>query len=549
MNFKQFSITVFFVFSYELSATPFLGHRMLVSSPTSLSVQIGQKLMNKGGNVVDVAVGMALVLAVTNPRHASLGGGGFALIKMGKDPVRALDFRETAPLRTHKKYYLNKPKSASREGAHSIGVPGIPAGLWAMHKKYGKLHWSQLLDHPIRLAQKGYHLTGENVQRIRAAKDKFNWAGKKYFLDKRKKVPKPGSRFRQKQLAKALKEIRNRGVVPFYEGQISHDIVATVQKERGVLTRKDMKNYKVRWLEPVVAKFMGYKLYLMPPPSSGGLIIASSLKMLEALKTSKLEPMSTLELHYLAEVMKVNFRNRDFLGDPDFHKNPRSEFLDPEKVRFWVNQIKAKRVLKLKPANTNQPKESNQTTHLNVMDNEGNAVSMTLTLNSSFGSKVVTHKYGIALNNEMDDFTTHPGRANIYGLVQSGSNQVEPGKRPLSSMSPTLVEKDKRIVMSVGAPGGPRIISGVLQSLYRVLVNHYNMEEAIHAPRVHHQYRPDKIYVDHKKFPPLSIKALEKLGHKVEKSWGALVNGIRVNEDGYLEAGFDYRGEGGAGGY
>lgn len=548
MNFRLF--VVFFVLSPGVFGVPSLGHKMMVTTPSVLSAELAKKIMDKKGNVVDVAVGVALVLAVTNPRHASFGGGGFALVKMGGDPVKALDFREKAPALTHGKYYFDKPKKSSLYGGHAIGVPGIPAGLWALHKKYGKLHWAQLFDIPIRLAKKGHFITGENVKRLETVKDRLNEAGKKYFLDKKGKIFEPGSLFRQKQLAKALKEMRNRGVVPFYEGSISRDIVNTVRKEGGVLSRKDMRSYQVRWLDPVVTDFRGYKIYLMPPPSSGGVIIASSLKILERLGVPELKPLSTLELHYFAEVMKLNFRNRNLLGDPDFNENPVSDFLNDKKNKFLAAQIKPDRTLEIKPIISDRRiGESKETTHLSVLDKKGNAVSMTLTLNSSFGSGVVTKKYGIVLNNEMDDFTTRPGEANFFDLFQGRANRVEPGKRPLSSMSPTLVERNGQMVMSLGAPGGPRIITGVLQSLYRVLVNNYNMEEAIHAPRVHHQFKPDKLYVDYKKLPPLSIEALEKLGHKIERSWGAVVNGVRLNEEGYLEAAFDYRSEGGAGGY
>ena len=521
----------------------------MVTTPSTLSAQLARKIMDKKGNVVDVAVGVALILAVTNPRHAALGGGGFALVKMGKDPVRALDFRETAPALTHKNYYVNKPKNASYVGAHSIGVPGIPAGLWALHKKYGKISWSQLFDEPIRLAKKGYFLTGDNAKRLQSVKKQLNPSGKKFFLDKNGEVRKPGMLFRQKQLAKALKKMRKHGIVPFYNGSISDDLVNTIKEEGGVLSKQDLKNYKVRWFDPITTKFQGHKLYLMPPPSSGGLIIASSLKMLEFLKVQTLEPLSTKELHYFAEVMKVNFRNRNLLGDPDFIKNPTSKFLSDDKIKTWAKQIRGNKRLKIDPVKDISISESKETTHISVLDDKGNAVSMTITLNTAFGSKIVSKKYGIVLNNEMDDFTTRLKNKNLFQLVQGANNQVEPGKRPLSSMSPTLVEKNGKIVMSLGSPGGPRIITGVLQTIYRVLVNNYNMEEAIYAPRVHHQYKPDKIFIDRKRLPPLSIQALKNLGHQVEQSWGGVVNGIRINKKGLLEAGFDYRGEGGAGGY
>ncbi len=521
---------------------------MMVATPTPLSAQMAEEIIKKGGNVVDVAVSIALVLSVTNPRHAALGGGGFALVKMGKNPVEALDFRETAPEKTHKKYYLDKKATASKDGAHAIGVPGIPAGLWALHKKYGKLHWSVLFDRPIQLARDGHSITGENAQRVRSVMKDFNLAGKKYFLKKDGKPYLPGETIKQPQLARVLKEMRNRGIVPFYQGEIGRDIVQTVQKEGGVLSLKDLKNYKVRWLKPVISEFAGHKLYLMPPPSSGGLIIASSLKMLEQLKTPQHKPMSTLEFHEMSEVMKINFRNRSLLGDPDFVKNPVDEFLSPEKIKYWTQKIKPDQILKVDPVNNIEIKESNQTTHFSVLDASGNSVSMTVTLNGVFGSRVVSEKYGIALNNEMDDFTTRPGEGNLYGLVQGSANEVEPGKRPLSSMSPTLVEKNNKIVMALGAPGGPRIISAVLQTIYRVLAQDYNIEEAIRAPRVHHQYVPDIVYIDDKRLPPLSIQDLQKKGHQVEVGWGARVNGVRVNKDGFLEAGYDDRSEGGAAG-
>ncbi len=546
---RLFFIFVFCTTSQISLAAPLLGHKMMVATPTPLSAQVAEEIMSKKGNVVDVAVAIALTLAVTNPRHASLGGGGFAMVKMGKDPVKALDFREVAPAEFNKTFFVNKKPDASIKGPHAIGVPGIPAGLWALHKKYGKLHWAVLFDTPIKLAAKGHAITGENAQRARISKGEFNSAGKKYFLNEKGRPYKPGEIVKQKQLSKALKLMRNRGIVPFYQGQIARDIVSTIKKEGGVMTRKDLSDYKVRWLDPIKTKFKGHDLYLMPPPSSGGLLIAASLKMFEKLKMEALEPLSTLEFHYFAEVMKINFRNRNLLGDPDFVKNPTDEFLSDKKASEWVAKIEPDKLLKIEPVNKVEFKESDQTTHFSVLDSKGNGIAITITLNGVFGSKIATETYGIALNNEMDDFTTRPNEPNLFGLVQGSNNFVEAGKRPLSSMSPTLVARKGKVVMALGAPGGPRIISGVLQTLYRVLAQDFNMEEAIHAPRVHHQYKPDILYVDSKKLPPLSIKALENLGHKVKPSWGARVNGVRINKEGFLEAGYDYRSEGGASGF
>lgn len=547
--FRHFFPTLFVLtlFSPRLIGAPLMGHQMMVATPTPLSAQIAEDIIRKKGNAVDVAVAIALVLAVTNPRHAALGGGGFALVKMAKDPVRVLDFREVAPKSYDKDYFSKKDKMASRKGPHAVGVPGIPAGLWALHKRYGRLHWSLLFDEPIKLAEKGHAITGENAARLEMVYKDFNDAGKRHFLLKGK-PPRPGQTVTQKGLGKALKLMRNRGITPFYHGEIGRDIVATLTKQGGTMTLDDFRDYKVRWLEPLKKDFEGHTIYLMPPPSSGGLIISSSLSMLEKLKTDRLPPMSTQEFHHFAEVMKINFRNRNLLGDPDFVKNPTDEFLDDKKISQWVARIEPDKVLKIEPVNNQEFHESNQTTHLSVLDSQGNAVSMTITLNNTFGSKMVSDQFGIALNNEMDDFTTRPGEPNSFNLTQGNYNLVAAGKRPLSSMSPTLVEKNGTIVAALGAPGGPRIITGVLMTLYRMLAQGYNMEEAIHAPRVHHQYKPDILYVDKKKLPPLSIEALEKIGHKVQPSWHSIVNGVRKNKEGHLEAGFDYRAEGGAGG-
>ena len=528
-------------------AIPREGHKIMMATPSPIAAEVGRQIAAKGGNVVDVAVAIGLSLSVTSPYFASLGGGGFALIKMGKNPVQALDFREAAPAKTHPKFFLDKPKTASIDGPHAVGVPGFPAGLWAMHKKYGKLHWSQLFEAPIRLAKKGFPVSGEWVDKTSKIKNKFNGAGKRFLLKKNRSVYRPREILKQPQLAKALKEMRNRGVTPFYKGSIARDISKTLKDLGGVMTFEDFKNYKVRWLKPLQTNFAGHKVYLMPPPSSGGLIIHSALQLIEKLKLKKYKALSVDELHFLAEIMKVAFRGRSLLGDPDFHKNPTQHFTDAKELKKIAEKIKANSVLKLKPIETAM-NGSKETTHYSVMDIHGNTVSLTVTLNGNYGSKVVSEKFGIALNNEMDDFTTRPGKPNMFGLIQGKGNHVQAGKRPLSSMSPTLVEKNGKVVLSLGGKGGPRIINGVLQTLYRVLVSGYDMDLAIQTPRIHHQFLPDTIYYDTHRFSPEVIEALEKRGHKLKESWQAKVYGVRINEEGHLEAAYDSRSEGGANG-
>ena len=530
-------------------AVPEEGSKLMIASPSKYGVIAGKQISKMGGNVVDVAGGVALALSVTSPYYAAFGGGGFALVKMGKKPVDVLDFREMAPAATGPDFYMKREKGASRTGGAAVGVPGVPAGLWQLHKKYGKLAWTRLFDYAINLAAKGFEVSGEWVRNTERASKRYNAGGKKHFMKKGGKLYKPGEVLKQPALAKVLKEMRNRNIVPFYRENVARDIVKTVQKTGGVLTLEDMKSYKPRWLKPIVTEFRGYTVHLMPPPSSGGVVIASALKLMDMLELHKKAPTSSEELHYIGEIQKIAFRGRALLGDPDFHKNPIDKLLDKKYLKEFADKIEDDEVLDLKPLPELIAKESSETTHFTVMDAKGDAVSFTVTLNGNYGSAVVSEKYGIALNNEMDDFTTRPNEPNMFGLIQGKGNLVQPGKRPLSSMSPTIVTKDGKTVLALGAPGGPRIINGVLQVLYRVLVSKYDMDWAIQAPRVHHQFLPKTLFVDKNRLQPDVIENLKKRGHKIKETWVARVNGIRINEKGWLEAGFDSRGEGAAGGY
>jgi gamma-glutamyltranspeptidase/glutathione hydrolase len=534
--------------SFRADARVEEGSHMMMAGPSKQAIIAGEQVSEMGGNVVDVAVAMGLTLSVTSPYYAALGGGGFALIRQESD-VEVLDFREMAPAATHPKFYVEREKGASTLGGNAVGVPGFPAGLWAMHKKYGKLPWKKLFSHALRLANKGWRVSGEWASHTKNQKDNFFEGGKKHFL-KKKMVPyRPGEKLYQKGLGRALRIIRGKGPKPFYKGDIAKDIIASIQKAGGVMTLKDLENYKVRWLKPLTTSFMNHKVYLMPPPSSGGYVIQTMLNLVEALEMKKYPMYSIDEFHLLGEIMSRAFRGRSLLGDPDFHKNPLEELTSKKHLAELADSISRHRTKKLKPMTLKILKESNETTHYSVLDAKGNAVALTVTLNGRYGSRVVSHKYGIALNNEMDDFTTRPGEPNMFGLIQGQGNLVEPGKRPLSSMSPTLVEKDGKIVMSLGAPGGPRIINGVFQAIYRTMVSGLDLDSAIQAPRVHHQFLPHELFIDDKRFPPAVKKGLERKGHKLNESWMARVYGVRMNSEGNLEAAYDLRGEGAAGGY
>lgn len=607
----------------RVEAIPFKGTELLISAPSPYAVQVGQQIAERGGNVIDVAVGVSLTLAVTSPYFASMGGGGFALVKLGGQ-VEAIDFREVAPKATHKSFYAEKAADASANGGAAVGVPGLPAGLWALHKKYGRLKWASLFEGPLELASQGFRVSGEWNEYTIAENKRFDKGGRKYFLKGQQSVPKPGELLVQKALAKALRAYRDHNLQGFYAGAVAKDIVASVNASGGVMTLDDLSHYKVRWLKPMVMNFRDHTIYLMPPPSSGGVVIQTALELVQRLPFDKYEKFSVEEFHLLGQVLARAFKSRLALGDPDFHKNPleklfAKDYLDrlaksinvakatevefdwssiedganddsklqydskaqPEskaqfeiktqsesKARFeskaqsesktrsptnqsgFYLQSKFESIPPSGPKTQSEFKESSETTHFVVMDKNGNAVSLTETLNGNYGSGVVSGEFGIALNNEMDDFTTRPSEPNQFGLVQGPGNAVEPGKRPLSSMSPTIVEKQGETVLALGAPGGPRIISGVFQVLYRTLTSSLDIDQAIQAPRVHHQYLPNTLYLDKERFAPETVKALKDRGHAIDYLPGiSKVYGIKRSAEGILEAGFDSRGEGGVGGY
>lgn len=545
------SFSLLFGLLPRASAVPFEGHQLLISGPSPYAVEVGKKIHQAGGNVVDVAVAVGLTLAVTSPYYAALGGGGFALVRMNGEVPMALDFREVAPLATSSDYYSSNPKRSSQQGGSAVGVPGNPMGLYDLHKKYGKLKWKTLFALPIKLAEEGFQISGEWVDKTTNSKDRFNPAGLKHFLKRSKTDFLPGETLKQPHLAKALKALRNNGPKGFYTGAVAKDIVKTIKNTGGDMSLEDLKNYKTRWLKPLQTTYNGYKLYMMPPPSSGGIVISQALSLIEKLNLKKHPFLSVNELHLLGEIHSRSYRGRMLLGDPDFHQNPIEKLTSEKELQKLAKSISLRKTSTLKPLDEKDysEKESTETTHFTVMDAQGNTVTLTTTLNGNYGSKVVSEKYGIALNNEMDDFTTKPGEPNMYGLIQGQGNSVEPGKRPLSSMTPTLAMKDNEVVLALGAPGGPRIISGVLHVLYRVLGQDLDLDLAVQAPRVYHQFMPNTLYVDKNRFSPTVLSQLKRKGHQVEESWMAKVYAVqRDPKTKHLKAAFDSRGEGAVGG-
>jgi len=523
----------------------------MISAPSDYAVNAGKSAFARGGNLIDVAVTVGLTLAVTNPSNASLGGGGFALLSMGEG-VEVLDFREAAPAATSPDFYLELEKGASRNGGTAVGVPGVAAGLWALHQKNGKLKWTTLFDTAMTLAIDGIEFSGTESRYSETQKDRLNPAGLKHFYKTPQQHYRPGETLRQPALAQALQLLRDQGADGFYKGEVARDIAETVQANGGVITAADLAAYQVRWLQPLQAEFNGHRLYMMPPPSSGGAVIKAAFELFDRVGIQQQAPLGVDELHLMAEVLNRAFRGRALLGDPDYHDNPFDTILADAYLDEMAQSIDLGRAVQLQPLVDKAIDDSNETTQFSILDIEGNAISLTVTLNGSYGSGVVSKKFGIPLNNEMDDFTTRPGEPNMFGLVQGYGNRMQPGKRPLSSMSPTLVEKDGRIVMTLGAAGGPRIISSVIQTIYRVLVTGLDIDRAVQFPRLHHQFLPNKLYLDEFKFSPEVIAGLQQRGHETvpqRPSYLGRIKAVRLNEKNYLEATFDNRSEGAVGGY
>jgi gamma-glutamyltranspeptidase / glutathione hydrolase len=435
-------------------------------------------------------------------------------------------------------------------------------GLYEAHKKFGKRPWASLLNSAIVHAERGFTVTEELASYTREKSKNFNAHAKKYFsVDGR--LLEVGDSFEQPQLANALKLIQRKGADGFYKGDVASDIVKTVAETKGILTGEDLQAYEVRWLLPLRAKIFGADIYTMPPPSSGGPLLLTQLKLSEKLKLSENPAFGKQELHLMGEILSRTFFDRQYIADEGFSPFKAAQIFDDQRVEKWAGSIYKERKTGFFPnafelgakggtepeATPQAPKEKDNTTHYVVVDSKGNAVSATTTINGTYGSGVATKKFGIMLNNEMDDFTTRPGEANMFGLTQSALNNIAPGKTPLSSMTPTIIEKGGKFLMAVGSPGGPRIISSVYQTVYRALTSKMNLDEIVQAPRIHHQHSPDKLFYE-PMISPDTREGLAAMGHTLEEYTPiGRVYSIRMTADGLLEGAFDAREEGGASAY
>jgi gamma-glutamyltranspeptidase / glutathione hydrolase len=508
--------------SLAASAAPVAAQNGMVVTAQHLATRVGVDVLKDGGNAVDAAVAVGYALAVVYPAAGNLGGGGFMTIQLADGRKTFLDFREKAPLAATANMYLDKDgnviKGLSTHGHLAVGVPGTVSGLEYAREKYGTMKRPALIAPAIALADRGFALEQGDVDMFQTATKDFvaDPASGAIFLNKGKPF-QAGDKLVQKDLAKTLREIGSKGTDGFYKGWVAKALVESSQAGKGILTQADLDQYQTRELPPVECDYRGYHVVSAPPPSSGGVIICEMLNILEGYPLRQLGWGSAQGAHYQIEAMRHAYVDRNStLGDPDFVKNPLQRLLDKDyaaKLRAAIDPAKAGVSMDIKPGVA--PHEGSNTTHYSIADKWGNAVSVTYTLNDWFGAKVTAAKTGVLLNNEMDDFTSKVGVPNMYGLVQGEANAIAPGKRPLSSMSPTIVTKDGKPVMVVGTPGGSRIITAVLQTMLNAIDFDMNVQEAVDAPRFHQQWLPDVTNVEPYAFSPDTRKLLEGMGHKL----------------------------------
>ena len=489
----------FFIVSCEYEYTP-----TVVSARKDAS-NIGLEIMNKGGNAFDAMIGVQLALSVSHPTAGNIAGGGFMVYKLKDGTDGTLDFRETAPAGSSEKMYQNEDGDVipglSSIGGLAVGVPGTISAIFEIHKKFGSLPIEELFKPSIDLANNGYIVTKYLEAELDEKRDDFikiNGSSSLYS-----KQYKSGDTIINKMYANTLREIMNKGADGFYKGPVAQDMISKISQSGGIMTMEDLSEYKSVWRDPVRFKYKGYDIISMSFPSSGGVILGQMMKAIENFDLSKIEHNSPEYIQLLTEIERRAFADRsDLMGDPDFMKLPVYEFMDKEYVENRMKDFswdQATPSSKIKPGEVIF-NESNETTHFSIIDKDGNAVSVTTTLNNSFGSKVFVENSGFFLNNEMDDFSSKPGYPNFFGVVGSEANSIQPKKRMLSAMTPTIVLKNNKPHLILGSPGGPSIITSVFQTILNVLEYGMSVNDAVSSPRFHHQWYPDLIVMENEAY-------------------------------------------------
>ena len=536
------------------ATTPVLGvtsQKAMVVSAREEASKIGSEIMQQGGNAFDAMVATEMALAVCYPNAGNLGGGGFMVYRTHKGEIGALDYREKAPLRAFKDMYLDQNNKylqhKSKTGGLAVGVPGTIAGIFKAHQKFGSLPMQSILRPVILLAKNGFKITEKQAKQFNDHRAVFKQVNQENSIFT--KNFKVGDVFKNEALANTLQQISDNGRKAFYQGDIAKTLVAFLQKNKSIISLKDLENYQAIWREPIVFNYKDLRIISMSPPSSGGICMAQILKTTANYPIAVYGHNTTKTIQVLVEAQRRAYADRShYLGDPDFINIPVDSLLSDAYLKNRMDSFSfdgATPSHQIKHGNIQAP-ESKETTHYSIVDSYGNAIAVTTTLNASFGSKLYSKKLGFFLNNEMDDFSAKPGTPNLFGLIGADANAIAPQKRMLSSMTPTLVEKDNKLWMSLGTPGGSTIITSVLQTILNVYEFNMSMQQAVDAPRFHHQWLPDVVKVEATSFDAKTIKDLENKGYVIDyknPSSIGTVDAILVHPDGSFEAGADKRGD------
>jgi gamma-glutamyltranspeptidase / glutathione hydrolase len=536
---------------------PVYGRKAMVVTEEPFATDAGVAVLKSGGNAVDAAVAVGFALAVTHPFAGNLGGGGFMLIRLADGRTTFVDFREKAPGKATHDMYLDSTGNLTRDslvGWRASGVPGTVRGFELAHEKYGKKPWAELIKPAIDFAANGFPVSKAQMDSWRKESPLLS-----QFPESKRIFLKGGAFydwqeiFRQPELARTLERIARFGARDFYEGETAHLLADAMAKNSGLITLDDLRDYKAVERTPLEGDYKGYHIITSPPPSSGGLGILQMLAMLDGMGYEKTGAGSAEAYHYLAAVMQRYYADRnEYLADPDFVKNPVSALLDPKYIQKRRASIDPERATPSDQISPGLPAshEGTDTTHYSIVDEQGNAVAVTYTLNAGYGSGVTVPGAGFLLNDEMDDFAAKPGTPNLFGLVQGEKNAIAPGKRPLSSMTPTIILKDGKVFMVLGAPGGAAIISAMLQVIVNVIDFHMNVQEAVNFPRIHYQWKPDLVQIE-RGVSPDTIAALKRMGYHIADSRSAATAEVEtiLASDGWLQGACDVRSHGKAAGY